>query len=97
MKDPIEANREPKQYECSGSCAEPPVPGVAFTNFQWTRPLSEILQAIIDAGLALERIQEHPMLVYQAVPQMVEGDDGYWRLAEGLPQLPLSVSLRARK
>jgi len=47
------------------------------------------------AGLRIEMLHEHPILVWQANASMVQGDDGLWRLPGDL--LPLSFSLKASK
>ena len=66
-------------------------------NFEWIHPLSDILMALIDAGLAIERFAEHEALPWQMFPMMTRGKDRMWRLPVGHPRLPLSVSIAARK
>jgi len=50
---------------------------------------------LADAGLRIDFLHEHPMLVWQHSPSMVQGDDGMWR-QPGDP-IPLSFSLRASR
>ncbi len=66
-------------------------------NFEWIHPLSDILMALIDAGLVIERVAEHESLPWQMFPMMVKGEDRMWRLPAGHPRLPLALSLSARK
>lgn len=66
-------------------------------NFEWVHPLSDILMALIDNGLAIERIAEHDALPWQMFPMMVKGPDRMWRLPAGHPRLPLSISIGAVK
>jgi len=66
-------------------------------NFEWIHPVSDILKALIDNGMTLERIAEHEALPWQMFPMMVQGDDRLWRLPAGMPSLPLALSIGARK
>jgi SAM-dependent methyltransferase len=67
------------------------------TTREWIHPLSAILGALIEAGLTIKMFHEHEVLPWRAVKIMVPAPDGLWRLPDGLPRLPLSFSLRARK
>jgi SAM-dependent methyltransferase len=66
-------------------------------NFNWIHPLSDILMALIDHGLVIERIAEHEGLPWAMFPLMKKEADRLYRLPTGTPRLPLAVSLRARK
>ena len=72
-------------------------PLAAPRTYQWIHSLSRIVTALLDAGLRLEFIREHPLLPWPPFPMCVKGDDGFWRLPESVPSFPLSLSLRARK
>jgi SAM-dependent methyltransferase len=64
---------------------------------EWIHSLSEILGALIDAGLTITMFREHEVLPWQAVPILVPTSDRLWRLPDGHPRLPLSFSVRARR
>lgn len=66
---------------------------------EWLHPLSDIVNALIGAGLRIEALNEHELLAWQFAPIMVpvDGRRRMWRLPDGLPRLPLSYSIRARK
>ena len=80
--------------DSSGSYTDPAAPTVNNASYEWLHTMGEIVTSIADAGLRIELLHEHPMLVWQQTPEMQQGDDGMWRLP-GDP-LPLSFSLRAR-
>ncbi|CAN5380142.1 class I SAM-dependent methyltransferase [soil metagenome] len=61
----------------------------------WIHPLSDILNALIGAGLRITRFTEHAALTWPLFPNMTEGEDGLYRLPADQPQLPLSFSLDA--
>ena len=54
------------------------------------------MQAVIDAGLAVTALREHTECEWRALPHMVEGADGKFRLAEGPSACPLMFTLEAR-
>jgi len=64
---------------------------------EWIHALSSILGALIDAGLAITMFHEHEILPWQGAPILVPASDRAWRLPDGHPRMPLSISLRAKK
>ena len=63
-------------------------------NFEWPHGLGEIVQALIDAGLVIARLEEHREMPWRALPWMVaDGDD--WVLPGGRERLPLMYTLIA--
>jgi SAM-dependent methyltransferase len=68
----------------------------ATRTYEWIHSLPQVRQALTAAGLVIEFEHEHPWLPWPPFPMCQRGANGY-RLPEGGPQLPLAVSLRARK
>jgi len=64
---------------------------------EWMHPLSDILGALIEAGLSIEMFREHEVLPWRGQPMLVAASDRLWRLPDGHPRMPLSFSVRARK
>ncbi len=66
---------------------------------EWLHPLSDVVNALIGAGLRIEQLNEHEKLAWQFAPIMVpvEGRRRMWVLPEGFPRLPLAYSIWARK
>eukprot|EP00466_Bigelowiella_natans_P010173 jgi/Bigna1/64957/fgenesh1_kg.91_\ len=50
--------------------------------YEWNHSLFEIIQALIDAGFTIQKVQEHRMLDWKFMESMVKGDDGFYRLPE---------------
>ncbi|MEL7544930.1 MAG: class I SAM-dependent methyltransferase [Pseudomonadota bacterium] len=65
--------------------------------YEWIHPLSDVLGALIGAGLTLEFLHEHDTLPWQAVPEMVANGDRMFRLPDDMTGPPVSISLKARK
>ena len=74
-------------------------PVAAATTNSWIHPLSDIINAVIGAGLRLDYLNEHEELAWQFAPIMVakEGKRRMWVLPEGFKKLPLAFSLHATK
>ena len=66
------------------------------TTCQWIHPLSGIVTSLIDAGLRLDWLREHPAITWRMFGCLVEGEDGLYRWPDK-PWLPLAFSLWATK
>ncbi|MEQ8653525.1 MAG: class I SAM-dependent methyltransferase [Kiloniellales bacterium] len=65
--------------------------------FDWVHGLGRLVTAVAKAGLIVEFLHEHDKLAWQQLECMVADGEGYWRMPEGSPWLPVSFSLRAHK
>ncbi len=66
-------------------------------SYEWDWSLSDIVGALLKAGLALESFREHDRLFFQRFPSMVELAPGQFRLPPPADRLPLIFTLRARR
>ncbi len=64
---------------------------------EWIHSLSAVLGGLIDAGLTITMFREHEVLPWRGLPSLVPASDRMWRLPDGVPRIPLSYSVRARK
>lgn len=64
---------------------------------EWNHGIGEILTAVLDAGLTISAFEEHRSVPWQAMPDMVAGDDGEFRLPERPDRMPLTYTLQAVK
>jgi SAM-dependent methyltransferase len=67
--------------------------------YEWLHPLSDVVNAVIGAGMRLDALNEHEKLAWQFAPIMVpvEGRRRMWMLPEGFPRLPLAYSVWSTK
>jgi SAM-dependent methyltransferase len=66
-------------------------------SYGWNHGLGETLNALIQAGLRIDAVEEYDTLEWQGLAMMVEGDDGYWRLPDQPDRLPMMWSVLATK
>ncbi len=66
------------------------------TTHQWLHPLSDVITALIEAGLRLDWLHEHDAVPWRMLACMTEGDDGLYRWPDR-PWFPLAYSLRATR
>ena len=96
---PYWEHAEALTFEVKGSYADPAADVGVQTEHGWDHGLGEIVTALIDAGLRIESLIEHPFLAWKA-DFLVEDphEVGTWRLPPGSAgELPLMFSLRATK
>ena len=85
---------EPIVWEPEGDYADKDAV-VVHPSYEWTHSLSDILNALIGAGLKIEFLHEFPMCCYQWAPFTRQDEHGWWRI-EG-DRLPMMFSVRATK
>ena len=82
---------EEQTYAGSGTVTSP-------ISQEWNHALSEIVMAVLDAGLRLELLVEHDSVPWEAQPGLMVVDEaGEWRLKDRPERLPASFTLVARK
>jgi 2-polyprenyl-3-methyl-5-hydroxy-6-metoxy-1,4-benzoquinol methylase len=81
--------------EKEGTYAAPDASFEHTTTFERAHALSDVITAILDAGLVLELFREQSY-TNAPWPWTVLGGDGYYRLPDGQARFPLTYSLRAR-
>jgi SAM-dependent methyltransferase len=86
----------PEWLECKqeGDYADPSFTG-STNSAQWAHSLSDIINALIVAGLKIDFLHEFPTGFFRALSFMKQDKDGSWRL-DG-DKLPITFSLKASK
>ena len=78
-------------YAGSGTVASP-------VSREWNHSLSQIVMAVLDAGLRLDLLEEHDSVPWEALPGLMASDEaGEWRLADRPERLPASFTLVASR
>ena len=66
-------------------------------SYEWTWPVSDILNSLINAGLVIESFNEHNRLFFKSLPMMKEMEDGWFNLPGFEDKLPLLFTVKARR
>jgi 2-polyprenyl-3-methyl-5-hydroxy-6-metoxy-1,4-benzoquinol methylase len=78
---------EPLSWEVDGSYADEKAMLINKKTYEWQHTVSDILNSLIEAGLTIRKVEEHPYLPWKYV-QKAEQDGRYWRIqGDPLPQL----------
>ena len=85
-----EADEEHDTYAGDGVVTSP-------MSYGWNHGIGETIDALIQAGLRIDRVEEHEECEWKGLAMMVEGADGLWRLPERPARLPLMWSVLATK
>jgi SAM-dependent methyltransferase len=85
-----------------GSYADLDLPTRNNATVEWAHTLSDVVTAVLGAGLRLELLSEHDYTLFPRFPHLVEDREllsagVVYRQPEGRPRLPLMYSLRARR
>jgi SAM-dependent methyltransferase len=88
---------EPQVWDEPGTYADLEAETVNNRTYEWNHTLGDVITAIIDAGLTVEFLHEHDYTLFPRWPFLERHGHDNFRLPEGVPDLPLMYSLRARK
>ncbi len=62
---------------------------------EWSHSVSEIISGALGAGLQIYAVYEDEFADWQAFPDMIEGDNGQFRMPPGTPRIPYYFTLQA--
>jgi SAM-dependent methyltransferase len=90
---------EPLIFDEGGTYVETDVEFTQNVTHEWNHGLSEIITALMNAGLRLTALEEHYSVPWCALPghMTLDADLGEWRLTHRPERLPASYTLQAVK
>lgn len=65
--------------------------------YEWTHPVSAVIDCLLQRGLTLERFREHDHTLFQRWPFLVRAGRDTYRMPPDKPSLPLMYSVRFRR
>jgi SAM-dependent methyltransferase len=71
--------------------------GIQGKEYSWNHSLSEVLNALINAGLKIEMFNEHMFSPYPNFSKSVETEKGKWQIKGMEGKIPMVYSLKAIK
>lgn len=96
LRDPY-FHRGPFLYIVDGSYADSEAKMEAVETYEWNHPLSEVVNALVQAGLQIEFLHEFPYSIFQQLPDLHETEEHLYVFPDVEPPIPLMYSIRARK
>ncbi|WP_454051550.1 class I SAM-dependent methyltransferase [Cellulomonas sp. Marseille-Q8402] len=93
---PYFGSATPRHHVHTTTYADAEVAPEHADTYEWQHALSEVVQAVLDAGLTLRAMAEERTIPWQALPQMVRAGAS-WALPGDDARLPLTFSLTATK
>ena len=85
-------------YDEPGTYADLEAPTTNNVSYEWTHTVSDVIGAVLAAGMALELFSERgDYTLFPRYASMARGDDGRFRLPPRFPRIPLIYSLVARR
>ncbi len=66
-------------------------------SWEWIHPISAVITALLDRGLALDAFHEHPFTLWPRWPFLDDHGDGTFWIPDDRPSLPLIYSIKAHK
>lgn len=95
IKDKYWHSKEPLYFDTDGSYIDQDVKLINKKSYEWNHTISDILNALIQAGFKITNVQEFPHLPWKPCNLAQKNKDGEWRI-KGDP-LPLCWSVKAIK
>ncbi|QAA75876.1 MAG: hypothetical protein BIP78_0108 [Candidatus Bipolaricaulis sibiricus] len=89
--------REPVRWEAGGHDYADPTYRLQHPSHEWIWSMSDVVNAVLRAGLRLEFLNEYDRLFFPFLPSMTSADRRWYRLPLYENKIPLLWTLRARK
>jgi 2-polyprenyl-3-methyl-5-hydroxy-6-metoxy-1,4-benzoquinol methylase len=89
-------NTEVIAEETTGTYTDRDAP-IKSAEYSWNHPFSEIISALLKAGLIITRFHEFPYSPYACFNNVEQGSDGMWRIIGMNEKLPMMYSIKAEK
>lgn len=70
---------------------------IQYKEYSWNHSISEVLNALISNGLTITHFNEFNFSCYNCFNNMVQGQDGYWRIKGIENKIPMMYSVKAVK
>jgi SAM-dependent methyltransferase len=96
LNQPYFASDDPIRYDHGTTYADGDVRLENVTTYEWTHSLSEIIQALLAAGLVITAFAEGKTIPWKALPTLISTPEGYI-LPDHPERVPLEFSIVARR
>jgi ubiquinone/menaquinone biosynthesis C-methylase UbiE len=70
---------------------------IHYNEYSWNHSLSEVINALLQNGLTLTGFNEFPYSHYNCFQNVIQGDDGLWRVKGLENKIPMMYAVKAIK
>lgn len=63
----------------------------------WNHPLSDVIQSLINNGMAIDKFEEYDYLPFNTISHLVEESPGQFRLKDLAHKIPMTYAIQAHK
>lgn len=96
LKYPYFHTDDPIEFDTEGSYADPTAEMKTEKEYEWFHSLSDVVNALIQAGLKIEYLNEYDYTVYQQFA-FLKKEGRKYLMPDGMPKPPLLFSIKATK
>ncbi|MEU7168309.1 class I SAM-dependent methyltransferase [Streptomyces morookaense] len=89
------AGRGPVRHDSSHTYTDGPPLQSDTVSYEWRHGVGEVVGAATAAGLTVDVLRETDLLPWRRFAAMEPAGDGWWRLPDAAPRIPLLYALRA--
>jgi SAM-dependent methyltransferase len=87
------AGRGAERHDATHTYTDGPALTGATASYEWAHGLGEVVTALTGAGIAVRHLRESTELPWPRWPHMLPTADGFWRLPDSSPRIPLIYAL----
>ncbi len=87
----------PEERDASRTYTDGPELTEATVSYEWRHELGEVVTALVDAGLRIDRLREDPRLPWPRWTTMRRDADGWFALPGAAPRIPLFYAVKATR
>lgn len=91
------AKERPERFDAPTTYTGDETPLATAHTFEWMRGVSDVIGALLKAGMRLDWLHEHELLPFKLFPMMTPAGDRLFKLPPGVPRMPLALSLQATR
>ncbi|WP_459720323.1 class I SAM-dependent methyltransferase [Actinophytocola sp. KF-1] len=97
LRDDFLSGRGAEERDATYTYTDGPPLTEARVAYEWRHEVAAVVNALIGAGLVIERLRETSKLPWPRWEGMVQDDDGWFRLPDDAPRIPLLYAVSARR
>lgn len=97
LRNDFLSGRGAERRDATYTYTDGPALADARVAYEWRHEIADVVNALVGAGLRIERLRESEKLPWPRWSGMVRDEYGWYRLPDDSPRIPLLYALSARK